>query len=65
MFLLLSIFFTIPILVQDTLAMETLSPHQQWKKLADPDLLYCKEGYLLLQKANGIPACVEPSTMLN
>ena len=62
MFLILSSFFTIPMFVQDTLAIETLSPHQQWKKLADPDLLYCKEGYLLLQKTNGIPACVEPST---
>lgn len=41
-----------------------MTPHQQWKKFADVDMLTCKSGYLLLQKSNGNPACVMPSTYL-
>lgn len=41
-----------------------MPPHQQWEKLADPDTLICKQGYLLLQKSNGNPSCVSPSTYL-
>ena len=41
-----------------------MTPHQQWKKFADPDMLTCKPGYLLLQKSNGNPACVIPFTYL-
>ena len=41
-----------------------MSPHQQWKKFADPDTLTCKQGYLLLQKPDGSPSCVLPSTYL-
>ena len=41
-----------------------MTPHQQWKKFADPDMLTCKPGHLLIQKTNGNPACVMPSTYL-
>ena len=41
-----------------------MTPHQQWKKSADLDLITCKPGHLLLQKNNGNPACVMPSTYL-
>lgn len=43
---------------------QEMTPLQQWKKFADPDMLTCKSGYLLLQKSNGNPACVMPSTYL-
>ena len=39
-----------------------MTPHQQWKKFADLDMITCKSGQLLLQKNNGNPACVMPST---
>lgn len=39
-------------------------PRHQWEKLPDPDELTCKEGLILIQKNNGIPACVSPSTYL-
>ena len=43
---------------------ENLSPRQQWEKFTVPDLLMCKEGFILLQKNNDYPACVTPSTYL-
>ena len=43
---------------------QQMTPHQQWKKFADADMLTCKSGHLLLQKTNGNPACVMPSTYL-
>jgi len=43
---------------------QEMTPLKQWKKFADPDLLTCKSGHLLLQKSNGNPACVMPSTYL-
>lgn len=43
---------------------QEMSPHQQWKKFADLDMLTCKSGKLLLQKINGNPTCVMPSTYL-
>ena len=52
-----------PLLIGNSFA-EDLSPRKQWIKFADPDLLTCKEGYILLQKNNGYPACVTPSTYL-
>ncbi len=39
-----------------------MTPHQQWKKFADLDMITCKSGHLLLQKNDGNPACVMPST---
>jgi hypothetical protein len=41
-----------------------MTPHQQWKKFADIDMMTCKSGQILLQKSNGNPACVMPSTYL-
>lgn len=43
---------------------DDLSPRQQWKQFADPEMLTCKDGFVLLQKNNGYPACVTPSTYL-
>ena len=43
---------------------QQMTPHQQWKKFADIDMLTCKSGHLLLQKNNGNPTCVMPSTYL-
>jgi len=43
---------------------QQMTPHQQWKKFADTDMMTCKSGHLLLQKSNGNPACVMPSTYL-
>ena len=57
-------FLIIPFLYEGSFAQETLSPRQQWKQFADPDLLTCKEGHILLQKNNGYPVCVTPSTYL-
>lgn len=56
-------FILIPIFTSNVFA-ENLSPVKQWKKFADPDLLICKDGFILLQKNNGFPACVKPSTYL-
>ncbi|WP_297440467.1 hypothetical protein [Nitrosopumilus sp.] len=52
-----------PILLENSFAQE-ISIHQQWKKFADVDMLTCKSGQLFLQKNNGNPACVKPSTYL-
>jgi len=53
-----------PILSETSFAQQEMSPHYQWKKFADPDTLICKQGHLLLQKNDGNPACVIPSTYL-
>lgn len=50
------------IFYESSFAQKDLSPLQQWKKFADPDLLSCNGEYLLLQKDNGHPACVSVST---
>ena len=54
------------ILFENSFAQENqiFSPRYQWKQLPDPDILTCKEGLILLQKTNGAPACVSPSTYL-
>lgn len=52
-----------PTLLENSFAQQ-MTPHQQWKKFADVDMLTCKSGYLLLQKSNGNPTCVMPSTYL-
>jgi len=62
-FLLITNLLIITILYENSFA-ENLSPRQQWKQFADPDLLTCKKGFVLLQKNNGYPACVTPSTYL-
>ncbi len=43
---------------------QNISPHHQWKIIADPDTITCKSGHLLLQKNDGTPSCVMPSTYL-
>lgn len=53
-----------PSLFENTFAQQDMRPHQQWKKFGDLDLLTCKSGHLLLQKTNGNPVCVIPSTYL-
>ena len=52
-----------PSLFENTFAQQ-MTPHQQWKKFADAEMISCKSGHLLLQKSNGSPACVMPSTYL-
>lgn len=52
-----------PSLFENSFAQQ-MTPHQQWKKFTDVDMLSCKSGHLLLQKTNGNPACVMPSTYL-
>ena len=58
----------IPSLLESSFAQqqqeEKLSPYHQWKKFADPDIITCKQGNLLLQKSSGVPVCVIPSTYL-
>ena len=51
-------------MIEFSLAQQELSPHKQWKKFADPDMLTCKSDFLLLQKYDGKPACVMPNTYL-
>jgi len=41
-----------------------MSPHQQWKKSTDLDILTCKQELVLLQKINGNPSCVMPFTYM-
>jgi len=53
-----------PLFIEDSFAQQKMTPHQQWKKFADPDTLTCKQDYLLLQKSNGNPSCVKPTTYL-
>ncbi len=49
---------------ENSFAQQEMTLHQQWEKFADLDMLTCKPGHLLLQKNNGNPACVMPSTYL-
>lgn len=49
---------------ETSFAQKEMSPHQQWKKFADIDMLTCKPGYLLILKSDGNPLCVMPDTYL-
>jgi hypothetical protein len=53
-----------PIFSDNSFAQQNLSPHKQWKEFADIDMMTCNPGKLLLQKSDGNPACVMPSTYL-
>jgi len=53
-----------PTLFENSFAQQEMSPHHQWKKFGDPHTLTCKQGQLLLQKHDGNPACVMPSTYI-
>ena len=54
--------FSNTVFYENSFSLQDVSPHHQWKKSADPDTLTCKEKHLLLQKNDGSPACVAPST---
>lgn len=58
--------FILPIFFENSYSQENqiIPPRIQWKQLPDPDNLTCKEGFILLQKTTGIPACVGSSTYL-
>jgi hypothetical protein len=60
--LILTITFS-PTFFENSFAQE-MTPHQQWKKFADLNMITCKSEHLLLQKSDGNPACVMPSTYL-
>lgn len=53
-----------PTLLENSFAQQNMSPHKQWKQFVDIDMINCKPGHLLLQKSNGNPTCVIPSTYL-
>ena len=62
-FLVLTSILFIPFLYEDSFA-DPLSPRQHWKQFSNLDTLECDSGHILLQKDNGSPACVMPSTYL-
>lgn len=53
-----------PILFENTFAQEIIPPKKQWKQVPDIEILSCKSEMLLLQKSDGTPTCVSPSTYL-
>jgi hypothetical protein len=63
LFIVLSISLA-PILFENTFAQEITPPRKQWKQVPDIEILTCKSGMLLLQKSDGSPTCVLPSTYL-
>ena len=56
----------IPSLVSNSSGQESgfVPPRQQWKTTSDINELTCKQGFVLLQKNNGEPACVSPHAYL-
>ena len=52
------------IFFENSFSQQSTPPHHQWKKSVDPDVIICKENHLLLQKHDGSPACVMPSTYM-
>jgi hypothetical protein len=64
-FILLS-FLIPPILFEQSFAQENqiISSRHQWKQSSDPESLTCKQSLILLQKANGVPACVSSVTYI-
>ncbi|MDH3278990.1 MAG: hypothetical protein OEM17_02340 [Nitrosopumilus sp.] len=60
----LLIVFSISVMYLEDSFAQNISPHHQWKKFTDPDTITCKPDHLLLQKNDGTPACVMPSTYL-
>lgn len=49
---------------QYSFSQEELSIHQQWKIFGDPNMLFCPQELILLQKIDGTPVCVKPTTYL-
>lgn len=57
----------LPHLLFESAAIENsiLPPKKQWKISSQIELISCKDGFLLLQKYNGSPACVSASTYIS
>jgi len=55
-----------PSLISNSSGQEStfIPPRHQWKTTSDLDELTCKDGFVLLQKNNGAPACVSPYAYL-
>lgn len=55
-----------PMLTMNSFSENTgsISPRQQWNYLPDPDVLTCKDDFIFLQKNDGSPACISPSTFI-
>ncbi len=53
-----------PAFFESSFAQHDMTLHKQWKTFSDLDMLTCKSGHILIQKTNGNPACVMPSTYL-
>lgn len=43
---------------------QPMPPRHQWENMHDVSQIVCKEGLVLLEKANGSPACVSPNAYL-
>lgn len=54
----------VSILFENTFAQEIIPPRKQWKEVPDMEILTCKPGMMLLQKSDGSPTCITPSTYL-
>lgn len=62
-FLFLASILITPFLYETSFA-DNLSPRQHWKQFSNVNSLECSSDRILLQKDNGSPACVLPSTYL-
>ena len=54
----------IPLMFSDSIAQSFIPPRHQWKITDNVDELTCSGDSILLQKHNGDPACVSPTTYL-
>ncbi len=50
--------------IHESFGESIMSPRQQWKQHSEIEKLTCKEDLVLLQKNNGVPACVSPTAYL-
>ena len=53
-----------PLLSNQSFAQSMMSPRAQMQLNPDISQLSCREGFVILAKANGVPACVSPSSYL-
>ncbi len=67
----LAFFFVIAItlsisisMIHESSAQSVIPPRHQWKQIDTIDDITCKDGLILLQKNNGVPACVSPTAYL-
>lgn len=56
----------LPAIISQSSAQEDtiIPPRKQWKESSDINQIQCKEGFVLMQKSNGSPACVSPPAYL-